>query len=167
VPSGKFVDLTGQRFGAWTVLELLPREARDVRYLCRCDCGAERPVLAGNLRTGKSTRCIGCSNRARAAEKAARRPVVRSKPVKPPMPKGPVPEDLTGRKFGEWTVLYYVGPTPSRQHLWKCECSCGNKVMVQAGNLRSGRSKRCKSCGARRRSETRWRAKETGWYRGR
>lgn len=160
MPYGKFVDLTGHRFNAWTVLARLPSRGREVMYLCRCDCGLERPVLATNLRAGKSTRCKACANRARAANRAAGRPVVRSKPVKPPQPKGPPPEDLTGRRFGEWTVLYFIAVTPGRQRLWKCECSCGRRGTVQAGNLRSGRSSRCKSCAARKRIEDRQKVKE-------
>lgn len=62
---------------------------------------------------------------------------------------GPQPVDLTGRRYGSWLVLYRVGPTPSRQSLWKCECECGNKRTVQSGNLKSGRSTRCRPCADR------------------
>lgn len=140
---GRFVDLTGRRYGAWLVLERVPSDSRRVMYLCRCDCGREVRVQAGNLRTGRSTKCRLCSVRSRV-----RPGPVAPKPAKVPQPKGPPIKDLTGRKFGEWTVLYYVGPTPSRQHLWKCKCSCGVRALVQAGNLRSGRSTRCRGCGS-------------------
>jgi hypothetical protein len=50
------IDLTGQRFGRWTVLEPLP----EYKWLCRCDCGTEQPVLSKSLKSGKSTSC-GCS----------------------------------------------------------------------------------------------------------
>lgn len=65
-------------------------------------------------------------------------------------------EDLTGRVFGEWTVLSYAGPSPARQQMWNCECSCGGKAMVQGGNLKSGVSKRCKSCRNRLAAKARW-----------
>jgi hypothetical protein len=61
------VDLTGQTFGRWTVIEPAPA-FRDIsgrsqtRWLCRCECGMERSVATGNLRNGLTTSC-GCRNR--------------------------------------------------------------------------------------------------------
>jgi hypothetical protein len=57
----KFIDITGQTFGCWTVLYLDPVPARDrqLRWLCRCVCGNERIVLGASLRGGHSTNC-GC-----------------------------------------------------------------------------------------------------------
>lgn len=65
-------------------------------------------------------------------------------------------EDLTGRVFHEWTVLSYAGPSPSRQQVWKCRCSCGTEALVQGGNLKSGMSKRCRKCGSRAAALKRW-----------
>lgn len=55
-------DLTGQRFGRWTAQSLDPVRApdRQARWLCRCDCGAERTIKAGSLRSGLSKSC-GCA----------------------------------------------------------------------------------------------------------
>src|SRR5262249_36559507 len=57
------IDLTGQRFGCWTVLAIHPERYRGaaILWLCRCDCGAERVVRGSSLRTGGSTHC-GCRN---------------------------------------------------------------------------------------------------------
>jgi len=53
-------DMTGRRFGRWLVLERSPERKRwAVLWVCRCDCGTIRTVLAGNLRKGLSTSC-GC-----------------------------------------------------------------------------------------------------------
>jgi len=53
-------DLTGQRFGRWTVVEQAGRNARyQSLYLCRCDCGASKTVLGSNLSRGLSLSC-GC-----------------------------------------------------------------------------------------------------------
>lgn len=52
-----FNDITGQRFGRWLVVHLHSRDP--IRWLCRCDCGTERAVKAGELRTGHSRSC-GC-----------------------------------------------------------------------------------------------------------
>lgn len=49
------------RFGHYTLVERQPNdERRQQRWLCRCDCGAERVVRLAHLRHGKSVSC-GCS----------------------------------------------------------------------------------------------------------
>lgn len=56
-------DLTGQRFGRWTVIEKTARPpyttGTSAFYLCRCDCGAEKVISGRSLRIGDSTSC-GC-----------------------------------------------------------------------------------------------------------
>ncbi len=55
-----FKDLTGLRFGTWTAIQEAPKVGRNIRWICRCDCGTERSVLSGHLRHGTSRGC-GCS----------------------------------------------------------------------------------------------------------
>lgn len=55
MPRQALIDMTGQRFGRWTVLE----HAGGTRWLCRCDCGTEKPVSGDTLRSGRSKSC-GC-----------------------------------------------------------------------------------------------------------
>jgi hypothetical protein len=52
-------DLTGRRFGRWLVLSWHARRRKAHLWLCRCDCGTERAVEAGQLRSGHSKSC-GC-----------------------------------------------------------------------------------------------------------
>lgn len=57
-------DLTGKRFGRWTVIERVYGYQNDsmrprVRYLCKCDCGTEKIVLAESISRGLSKSC-GC-----------------------------------------------------------------------------------------------------------
>lgn len=59
----KLIDLTGQRFGRWTVIERAPakvtgRQATTM-WLCRCDCGNAKVVSGTNLKNGASKSC-GC-----------------------------------------------------------------------------------------------------------
>ncbi len=56
-----FIDLTGRRFGRWTVLSRTPRSTPGQSlWHCRCDCGVEKPaVLYGALVKGASQSC-GC-----------------------------------------------------------------------------------------------------------
>lgn len=57
----KAIDLTGQRFGMLLVLSKHSENTKygNYRWACRCDCGKEIIVAAGNLRHGASASC-GC-----------------------------------------------------------------------------------------------------------
>ena len=57
---GKFVDLTGQRFGRLVVIKLsTPKGEKRPKWLCKCDCGNECAVLGYNLVRGFTKSC-GC-----------------------------------------------------------------------------------------------------------
>jgi hypothetical protein len=59
-----FNDLTGEKFGRWTVISISKRESasRLVYWICRCDCGREKEVVGSTLRNGVSKSC-GCLRR--------------------------------------------------------------------------------------------------------
>jgi hypothetical protein len=59
---GTLVDLTGRRFGRWTVLAKAGRGRGLTRWSCRCDCGTTRTVIGVHLRQGRSLSC-GCVTR--------------------------------------------------------------------------------------------------------
>ena len=53
-------DLTGQRFGRLTVVELAPgRKSGAAIWTCKCDCGNTIDVMSGSLISG-NTRSCGC-----------------------------------------------------------------------------------------------------------
>ena len=58
---GKFIDLTGNTIGNWTVLS---RSTTDIRgkpaWTCRCNCGAVYVVRGSDLRQQKSKQCVKC-----------------------------------------------------------------------------------------------------------
>lgn len=61
---GKFIDLTGQKFGKLTVLKRIDDHITKggqhfTMYLCKCDCGNKIKVSAHRLRQGKTQSC-GC-----------------------------------------------------------------------------------------------------------
>jgi hypothetical protein len=62
-----FTDLTGECFGHWSVIERAAYNSKGggTKWLCRCVCGAERPVFASTLRRGASRSC-GCSGAGKA-----------------------------------------------------------------------------------------------------
>lgn len=54
------IDITGSRFGSWTVIARAENNALGhTRWLGRCDCGTERIIPRTNLTRGK-TRSCGC-----------------------------------------------------------------------------------------------------------
>ena len=52
-------DLMGNRFGRLTVIAPLPPKNKSTRWLCKCDCGKEKEVLAVSLTQGRTISC-GC-----------------------------------------------------------------------------------------------------------
>ena len=66
---GKFIDLTGQRFGKLTVIKRIENDKyKNARWLCRCDCGNENKVTTNMLRRGNSKSC-GCLSRDMTSER--------------------------------------------------------------------------------------------------
>lgn len=111
----KTIDLTGQRFGKWTVLGIAPKDSSGhTMWRCRCDCGTEKDVLGVHLKRGKSTSC-GCN-------------------------RSP---SLVGQRFGRLTVLSPAGVIGTSSMRWNCICDCGNKTIVYGHFLKSGHTRSC------------------------
>ena len=114
----RVVDLTGQRFGMITVKKkaVNPYKNRHTYWLCDCDCGKTNILIDGeNLKAGRTKSC-GCDNYKK-------------------------PEDLTGRKFGKLTPLYWF--YQDNKVLWHCQCECGNTTDLLTNVLKSGRTQSC------------------------
>ena len=115
----------GTKIGRWTVLDSFIKSAKgEKKWLCRCDCGSERYVLERSLAYGGSLSC-GCLRKERAEE------------INSP--------DLTGKQFGELTVICKAEKTKHGSAQWLCKCSCGAGYVTQASLLITGRRKRCSS----------------------
>lgn len=56
---GRFIDLTGQRFGRLIVIQRANHTGSSAYWLCRCDCGNTIVIQGGSLRRG-STKSCGC-----------------------------------------------------------------------------------------------------------
>jgi hypothetical protein len=70
----RLIDLTGQRFSCLTVIKRdgMTPDRKRVLWHCRCDCGIELHVQAGNLKSGNSKSC-GCLNRELISRRAIER----------------------------------------------------------------------------------------------
>lgn len=67
----KIKDLTGQKFGKWSVVGFAGRYDKETHYFCQCECGTVAEVKAGNLMNGSSTSC-GCKRSGKVKERYAR-----------------------------------------------------------------------------------------------
>ena len=56
---GRGADLTGIKFGRWTVQGRGPSKNSQIMWECKCDCGTEKLVYGSFLRKRESTSC-GC-----------------------------------------------------------------------------------------------------------
>jgi len=54
--------------------------------------------------------------------------------------------DITGQKFGDWTVLKRASNGKNRRTRWLCRCDCGKEQIITSSDLRAGKSKGCQSC---------------------
>ena len=119
------IDLTNQKFGRLTVQ--YPTEKRKngcVVWHCICDCGNEIEVSSTNLRRGL-TRSCGCYFKEQS-----------SLTHKKSIPIGTV--------INELTVLEELPErTKAGAILYKCECSCGNIIIIEGRELRRGRIHSC------------------------
>lgn len=114
------IDLTGQRFRHWQVLEKDNSQVRDCAYwVCRCDCGEIKSISSSQLRKGTTKSCTKCKQ-----------------------------NSIIGKKFGKLIVLA-IEPNPpfdtEKSHCYavKCQCECGNITTVRSNLLASGQTKSC------------------------
>lgn len=69
-------DLTGMRFGRWTVLEKvlkenIPNACHDSAWVCLCECGTKKIVRGVTLLNGQSQSC-GCLQKEQLSKRASK-----------------------------------------------------------------------------------------------
>lgn len=121
----KMIDRSGVRYGR--LVALYPTDKRsgsNIVWHCKCDCGNECDVSGANL--GTTVFSCGCLRKEMAQEKGKN-----------------LIKDLTGRTFGQLTVLSYQEIKDKLGSHWLCECSCGNKIIASAQGLVQGKTTSC------------------------
>lgn len=113
------VDWVGHKNGRLTVICEAPSD-KGKKWWCRCECGNEVAVFAGNLTRTKS---CGCLQRERAAQTG-------SSTVK----------DRTGERYGRLTVLERF---PAPRVKWLCRCDCGKQKAILGSTLEAGNALSC------------------------
>jgi hypothetical protein len=117
---GKFIDLTGQRFGRLVVVERAENKGNRVMWLCNCDCGKSK-IIQGKSLTTKKTQSCGC--------------LYKEKEI----------IDLTGQRFGKLVAIKHVirPKNVKAGTYWLCKCDCGNEKAINACHLRNGNTQSC------------------------
>lgn len=135
------IDLTGKRFGRWTVLEKAPSKGKSgARWVCKCECGTVKEIQGQTLRRGQSKSC-GCEKSKYMSDAwlAMRKEKELEKR-----------RELIGKRFGRWTIVSQAddkvtvnGKKTVKQRYWNCLCDCGAKKEVSEQTLLNGESKSC------------------------
>lgn len=128
----KYNIVVGQQFGRWVVVGHITQDEKK-RYIveCRCECGFHFFPRCSELVNGRSKGCKICQRKDR--QEGFHKFIDNQKKQ----------NDLTGKVFGEWTVLRRDSEKTS---CWECRCSCGVEKSIYISVLTSGRSQRCRSC---------------------
>jgi hypothetical protein len=61
--------------------------------------------------------------------------------------------DLTGQRFGSWTVVIRADNSERGATRWACRCACGGAGIIRADALKSGSSQCCGACDHRHRED--------------
>ena len=164
---GKRIDLTGQKFGELTALYIDPDDSD--YWICQCSCGRVKSIRGYELRKGRIKSCGTCSKLIDLTNKKfgewTALEYIGNRKWKCQCSCGKIGvvssyelrsgkstscghntngfKDITGQKFGDWTVLKYLG-----NQMWLCQCKCGELAEHKGSTLRLGRTHSCKKCAA-------------------
>lgn len=112
----------GKTYGYYTILSFAEFRKSEMFFNCRCVCGNEKVVHLSYLKNGHTVSC-GC---------------MRGKQL-PRTEK----DDLTGMKFGMFTVLHRDKEATSVAPGYICRCECGTEKSVKKYDLKNGTSWHC------------------------
>ena len=116
------LNLQNKTFGYWKVIEKDSKKSKEKGigyWFCECTlCGNIYSVRGTVLNKGQTTKCVHCS--------------------------GKIINEID-KKYNQLKVLQYAGRKNNRA-MWKCECECGNHIVVSGTDLRMGNVKSCGRC---------------------
>lgn len=118
------MDITGDRYGRLTAISL-DQTTGERLWLFRCDCGSEKLLRAGLVRSGRTSSC-GCLRKETTAKARS--------------------VNLTGQKIGRLYVHEKMESRDKhRQVQWLCRCDCGTDAVMTTHKL--GKKNPTLSCG--------------------
>ncbi len=110
-------DLTGNKFGEWTVIK---KGTKIRKWCCQCSCGIIKEVFSYHLLSGASTKCKKCSGT-------------------------DVIELEIGSQYGDLTVQSHININGNTFAI--CKCKCDREIKVRPVILKSkDGSRSCKYC---------------------
>lgn len=117
----RLIDITGKKYNWLTAISY---DAKEMKWLCRCDCGNTVLIRPWDLKNNKRKSC-GCMNRTRL-------------------------DDLTGQRFGKLKVLCRAPDSLSKNGFtatrWFCICDCGKTLVAYSKALKKGIRYSCPEC---------------------
>lgn len=126
---GHYIDLTGLTFNKLTVIRSAGRNKNgEALWDCQCECGGRTITTGTRLRNGITKSC-GCLQFKQRQEMG-----------KANLGKG---DNLSGQKFGRWTVISKIDSENKKVSRYLCKCDCGTLRVVIASSLKNGTSKSC------------------------
>lgn len=120
-------DITGEKFGRLTAIELTDRRSPsgDAYWKCQCECGNVTEVKKSRL-SGGYTKSCGCLARELTSKRQSESGL-----------------DLTDKRFGKLTAIKPTGEKKKGGRVWYCECDCGGTIETTARSLNNGRTTSC------------------------
>lgn len=115
------VDLTGQVFGALSVIEFSHKEDRKLFWKCQCQCGKIIEVSSGHL-LSNHTRSCGCLT----SQYISNSNII----------------NYQNQKIGKLFILEQAGIKEHSMY-WHCVCDCGNKCVVSSDYLHRSKLPSC------------------------
>lgn len=135
---GQNIPLTKGGISPLKFIKFVSSKNYHKKILCECPCGNTTSVWLTSVRSGETTRCVACRNKARRV-------------------------DIIGQRFGRLLVIQVHSKRDKQGKLkYDCICDCGNSTTVRRAELRSGTST---SCGCRAKKLTSERMK-SNWKPG-
>ena len=110
----------GSVYGELTVIDEYKTEKGYWKCTCQCTCGVIKDISYPNLKSGRTRSCGHL-------EKANREKF----------------KDLTGKTFGDLTVMVKAPQRLKGEILWRCRCTCGRMLEVTRTQLVRGYAKSC------------------------
>ena len=115
-------DYVGKKYGKLTILESLGRDGSRVLVKCKCDCGNEKIIDVGDIKSGRTKSC-GCGRKGINVKFYEK--------------------DLIGQRFGRLTITKMLSRDEKSNVIVECKCDCGNIITRKYVLLQQGHTKSC------------------------
>lgn len=110
-------DISNEKFGTLTPVEIVGRKSGRALWKCVCDCGETKNATQGDLHSGNISSCGKCQ-------------------------RTTLKRDLLGCRFGKLVVIDKADNIGTKT-AWLCKCDCGQRKAIKTANLVKGGANSC------------------------